>query len=404
MTSESATSPAKESFKKGDYSEAAKLYKLAIAADTSRSSVYFCNLSGAYLKLKRFKDAESAAHTALIREPKSIKARYRRAVARREQGHNLEALVDLSSLLAVSPGNAQALAVFQEISDELLLAGGTRRLCFHQIIDADYPPTSAPPVVVTTSLPMPIALPPSIEGPGSGFISSGHLCICQTCKSVKRRQKMRQCAACGNAMYCDKVCQRANWPEHKNKCTRSVDNHRTLQLARKLLDCEYFADLFTIYCVRSAGYAEGTFPAHPPARVLSIIVDMVPISTSSSSQGKRLRVKHLTAVPLAVLGEELVLSYNTMFAQMRATYPDMPLVCLCITAHSVHGQGEDPRFDMDMDAVTPQLASPDFRGLMRSVSCNSNRLVTPDLDLLYSLIEEELARDDHNYYGMRDLE
>ncbi|KAJ7756665.1 hypothetical protein B0H16DRAFT_1721730 [Mycena metata] len=93
-----------------------------------------------------------------------------------------------------------------------------------------------------------------------------------------------------------------------------------------------------------------------------------------------------------------------MFTQMRATYPDMPLICLCITAHSVHGQGEDPRFDMDMDAVSQQLANPDLRALMRSVSCNSNRLVAPDLDLLYSLIVEELVRDDHNYYGMRDLE
>ncbi|KAJ7713059.1 hypothetical protein B0H16DRAFT_1743667 [Mycena metata] len=315
--------------------------------------------------VRRFKDAESTAHTALIREPKFTKARYRRAVARRELSRNLEALVDLSSLLAVSRGNAEALAIFQEISDELLLAGGTRRLCFHQIINADYPPAFAPPVVVTTSLPMPIAIPPSIKGPGSGFIMSGHLCICQTCKSFKQRQKMRQCAACGNAMYCDKLV--IDTPEHKEKC-----------LARKLLECEYFADLFTIYCVQSSGYAEGTFPAHPPARVLSIIVDMVPMSTSSSSQGKRLRVKHLTAVPLAVLGEELVLSYNTNASHLPRHAAHMPLHYCTQCARA--------------------------GGLMWSVSCKSNRLVVPDLDLLHSLIEEELARDDHNYYGMGNLE
>ncbi|KAJ7759784.1 hypothetical protein DFH07DRAFT_1060173 [Mycena maculata] len=394
---------AKEPFKNGDYTEAVRLYKLAIVADTSNSALYLCNLSAAYLKLRRFKGAESAAHTALIREPKSIKARYRRSVAKREQGRSLEALVDLSSVLAVSPGNAEALGAFQEISDRLL-AGGTRRLCFHEIVASDYPAAFAPPIPVRMSLSTPIEIPPSIEAledPDSGFIPLSHRRICQTCKAIKRRQKMKQCR---NAMYCNKTCQRAHWDEHKIKCAPSSDNHRTLYLARRLMECEYFADLLTVYCLRTAGCAEGTFPTRRSARVLSVIVDMAPISTSPSSQGKRLRVKHLTAVPVAVLPEELVLSYNTMFTDMRGTYPDMPLICICITASGVHGRGEDPRFKMHMNVVAPELAPPDLNVLVRSASYRSDRLVTPDPDLLYSLIEEELAGDDKNHYGMRDIQ
>ncbi|KAJ7024056.1 hypothetical protein C8F04DRAFT_1303374 [Mycena alexandri] len=395
---------AKQPFKNGDYTEAARLYKLAVLADTSKSALYLCNLSAAYLKLRRFKDAEFAAHTALIREPKSIKARYRRAVAKREQGRSLEALVDLASLLAVSPDNTEVLGTSREISN-CILRGGTRRLCFHDILDAAYPPVVAPPVQVTTSPSTAIGMPLVTEGlekPDSGFIPSSDYCICQTCQAVKRRRKMRTCAACGNTMYCDKVCQRANWAEHKVKCARSNDNHRTLYLARRLIECDYFANLLTVYCVRAAGYAEGTFPAHPSARVLSVIVDMVPISPLS--RGRRLQVKHLTVVPLAVLGEELVRSHNTAFSKMRRTYPDMGFICICITASGVHGEGEDPRFDMHMNVVPPTLAPPDLNVLMRSVSWGEDRLVTPDLDLLYSLIEEELAQDHQNYYGMRDLQ
>ncbi|KAJ7017693.1 hypothetical protein C8F04DRAFT_426155 [Mycena alexandri] len=190
---------AKEPFKNGDYTEAARLYKLAVLADTSNSPLYLCNLSAVYLKLRRFKDAESAAHTALIRDPKSIKARYRRAVAKREQGGtgSLEALVDLSSLLSVSPGNTEALGTFQDISDSLL-RGGPRRLCFHEILDAAYPPAVAPPVQVTTTsstvIEMPLATE-ALEDPDSGFIPSSYRCICQSCKAIKRRQKMRQCSA-----------------------------------------------------------------------------------------------------------------------------------------------------------------------------------------------------------------
>ncbi|KAJ7711607.1 hypothetical protein B0H16DRAFT_1480189 [Mycena metata] len=200
----------------------------------------------------------------------------------------------------------------------------------------------------------------ALQKPDSGFIPSSNYCICQTCQALKRRQKMRTCAACGNTMYCDKVCQRANWAEHKVKCARSSDNHRTLYLARRLVECDYFANLLTIYCVRAAGYAEGTFPAHPSARVLSVIVDMVPISPLS--HGKRLRVKHLT-----VLGEELVRSHNSVY-KAGARGRRGPTLR---HAHERGGSGVgSPRFE-------PAGAH---------------------------LIEEELARDERNHYGMRDLQ
>ncbi|KAJ7776388.1 hypothetical protein B0H16DRAFT_1449819 [Mycena metata] len=112
-----------------------------------------------------------------------------------------------------------------------------------------------------------------------------------------------------------------------------------------------------------------------------------------SSEGKRLRVKHLTVVPVAVLPEELVLSYNTMFTDMRRTYPDMGLICICITASGVHGQGEDPRFKMHMNAVAPELAPPDLNLLVRmakrySVTVGGQASINPPVHIR---VEKSLA-------------
>lgn len=42
--------------------------------------------------------------------------------------------------------------------------------------------------------------------------------VCFTCESVVERSKMSSCARCGNANYCSRVCQKADWPNHKDEC------------------------------------------------------------------------------------------------------------------------------------------------------------------------------------------
>ncbi|KAJ7096953.1 hypothetical protein C8R44DRAFT_949780 [Mycena epipterygia] len=128
-----------ELFKLGQYSEAVKRYQAAIIADTSNSSVYFSNLSATYLMHGKFALAETAAQTALLRNPRSMKASYRRAMARNELGRLAEALVDLANFLTTSPTNEEGLAAFREISVSYA-ASGSPRISLQDIIDADFPP------------------------------------------------------------------------------------------------------------------------------------------------------------------------------------------------------------------------------------------------------------------------
>ncbi|KAJ7364467.1 hypothetical protein DFH08DRAFT_1073180 [Mycena albidolilacea] len=82
-------------FKAGNYGGAAKYYQCAIA-ENDTVSTYFANLAEADLRLEMYHAAQDAAQRALTLDPRSVKARYRRAMARK--GLNLipEALVDIA--------------------------------------------------------------------------------------------------------------------------------------------------------------------------------------------------------------------------------------------------------------------------------------------------------------------
>ena len=44
--------------------------------------------------------------------------------------------------------------------------------------------------------------------------------VCQTCRApqVEGRKKLRSCSVCSAVAYCDKECQRKDWPNHQKEC------------------------------------------------------------------------------------------------------------------------------------------------------------------------------------------
>ncbi|KAJ6483234.1 hypothetical protein C8R45DRAFT_1149060 [Mycena sanguinolenta] len=131
---------ARKLFEGGKFEEAGKLYERANKADTMNSPIYLSNLALVHLKLKQFEKAEICATMALCRDPRFVKARYRRAMARWRRGRPMESLIDLATVLTLDPMDKGAVAAFASVSNEYESSGGIRRsLEPMQILQADYP-------------------------------------------------------------------------------------------------------------------------------------------------------------------------------------------------------------------------------------------------------------------------
>ncbi|KAJ7151937.1 hypothetical protein C8R46DRAFT_1357573 [Mycena filopes] len=395
-----------ELFKLQKYEDAAKRYQSAILADSTNSPLYFSNLSAAYLKLGRFPQAESAANTSLIRDPRSVKARYRRAMARKEQGHLAEALVDLTSLLTTSPGNTEAATALREIS-ALYVASGEETISLEDVVIADFPHAFGSPSVL--EIPRATqATPLSTDGrlpPGTPSQRSfGLYGMCTSCKITKDRKDMKTCQKCKRVTYCNATCQRADWVSgHKETCNRPSDNNQTFRLGRQLTDHTYISTHLTAYAVRALALTPPTAYA-PPTSVLLAMVDMVPLMHDPAR--KRIRIKHLLAAPLVVLPPEVVQCSTEMLRATRmrhAARGDMvALVSLLIGTLGVYPDGEETRFRASALPAQPHFFRPDFGMALRSHSRGEERRITMDLDLLYSNLEDELAHDVENHYRIQD--
>ncbi|KAJ3548762.1 hypothetical protein NM688_g5253 [Phlebia brevispora] len=95
-------------FKKGDYTSAIDRYKLAHQIEPEMPH-YQLNLAAAYLKIKKWMEAEKACDAALSQH-RSVKGYWRRAQARRAQGRTEDAIKDLRAMLKLQPTNTEALA------------------------------------------------------------------------------------------------------------------------------------------------------------------------------------------------------------------------------------------------------------------------------------------------------
>ncbi|KAJ7612611.1 hypothetical protein FB45DRAFT_1065351 [Roridomyces roridus] len=124
-------------FKAGDYTGALEFFARAVAA-SDQIAPYFSNLSVANLKLGKNHAAQEVARRALLLEPRSSKARYRRAMARKTLNLIPEALIDITALLTADPSSSQARAEFAVLVD-LQSKTGRRVLEPNQILSADSP-------------------------------------------------------------------------------------------------------------------------------------------------------------------------------------------------------------------------------------------------------------------------
>lgn len=86
----------------------------------------------------RYPAAQAAADKALRFEPRALKARYRRAIARKNMNLIPEALVDISSLLTTDPSNAEGKVEFQKLVD-IHNKTGRRALSPEDILESDSP-------------------------------------------------------------------------------------------------------------------------------------------------------------------------------------------------------------------------------------------------------------------------
>ncbi|XP_063959850.1 sperm-associated antigen 1-like isoform X2 [Lytechinus pictus] len=102
--------------KKGAYSQAIGCYTRSIEVDSSQS-VSYSNRALCYLKLNLPEDAIEDCNEALKRDPKGVKALYRRALARKTLGSFQESVKDLMDLLKIEPANPSAKKELELVKD-----------------------------------------------------------------------------------------------------------------------------------------------------------------------------------------------------------------------------------------------------------------------------------------------
>lgn len=94
-------------FKDGDYKGASRVYAQAVELFGPRP-VLMSNLAAAYMKLELYEEVAWAATTALQFDPRMIKARFRRALARKAMKQFRAAMADLEVVVTRDPGCSEA--------------------------------------------------------------------------------------------------------------------------------------------------------------------------------------------------------------------------------------------------------------------------------------------------------
>ncbi|KAJ7146092.1 hypothetical protein C8R44DRAFT_7309 [Mycena epipterygia] len=405
---------ARKLFDEGKFHEAGKLYKAANQADTlNNSPVYLSNLALVQLKLQQFPKAEISATMALMRDARFYKARYRRALARWRQGRLMESLVDLANVLTAEPMDKAATAAFAKILREHENLGHKRGFLIGMaILQADYPSAHGSAVAALRG-PRPV----QNTSPGSAIVVPNcssripknlNAGTCASCKTVKWMREIKTCRGCATAVYCDEVCQRKHWAKHKNDCIPYEDDEvLVMHLCKKLLDHKYIRMHLIIYAMRAIGALHHSNP--PYISVLVVFVKMAPLAAGLPAR-RRLSITNIVTAPLAVFDKDTRDSYVSQLQQTRDTckMPGAPGVCILVTPY-LEKDREAPRDKsrtlIFMHRVVPEIVvmatQSVFQISFESHTFGTGRKVTSDLDELYWNIEDELANDVENYYGLQ---
>ncbi|KAJ1692057.1 hypothetical protein LUZ63_008755 [Rhynchospora breviuscula] len=102
-----------EYFKQKKFSEAIDCYSRSIAL--SPTAVAFANRAMAYLKIKRFEEAETDCTEALNLDDRYVKAYSRRATARKELGKLKEAMEDAESAVSIEPNTQELRKQYDDV-------------------------------------------------------------------------------------------------------------------------------------------------------------------------------------------------------------------------------------------------------------------------------------------------
>nr|TKS13719.1 RNA polymerase II-associated protein 3-like isoform X1 [Populus alba] len=102
-----------EHFKQKKFNEAIECYSRSIAL--SPTAVAYANRAMAYLKIKRFREAEDDSTEALNLDDRYIKAYSRRATARKELGKLKESIEDSEFALKLEPNNQEIKKQYAEV-------------------------------------------------------------------------------------------------------------------------------------------------------------------------------------------------------------------------------------------------------------------------------------------------
>ncbi|KAJ7675648.1 hypothetical protein DFH06DRAFT_1466479 [Mycena polygramma] len=398
-----ANKEAGEYFRTGQYEEAATAYTTAIRFDrlSTASTVYFTNLAAAYLKLERFLEAGEAASDALIRDPRSVKARYRRGVATKALGWLTACLFDFYNVLVLDPSNQAARSLFMETFREYNIA--TR----NPVTPAQMAPLDRPAVHALSALdsPSPSQLP---AGSGRERIKTStkeKLRGCSWCAARVNYKKSKTCAACTMVMYCDRTCQRNHWQTHKRLCPSLASLKPFLRRVTKLGSDVYMNRLLKFYAIRAMGF----LTPHPIPGPAIMIVRVG--QTTADIQPRCLTLENVHIAYLGLLPESEQEDYWNHIA--AAGIPSSRCVYTMFTPaiDQDHGQELMDAIESQTSIVGVQPAElEEIRRRGNTVEVESpvfggTRTLALDLDVLFrhviQALEEEIALDEHNIRGFR---
>ncbi|KAK6969482.1 hypothetical protein R3P38DRAFT_756440 [Favolaschia claudopus] len=418
MDSIQLNSEATTQFKNGNFRAAEELYRQAIYAsgDSIPLTPLLSNLSATLIKLGEFDEADHAARDALRFEPRAIKPRYRRGVARREMGFFAEALIDFASVLVIDPTHSAAISAFNNILTEF--PNRIPSVLPEDMMLANFPPAYGS-VAACNAVDIESTLgrqrsPPPLEDPGiTTYVTPSnphHLSscprptmMCSSCKAMKFRTELKTCKRCKTVSYCNQQCQRANWPQHKADCqpsTRPVID-RTLRIGRSISEVPYVLDLLRIYAMIALGFQHHSKP--PCHTALMVIVGLVPMfnSLGKRTRRKRLSLLQLMNVPFAILPDDMI-SGNEAFSQANSDKRGLFLLIVPDTTlkdeWATRTRGIYCSFNR---AMLADIQRPDYTFEIYSRARQANRMLTSDLNLLHVSIEDELAMDFDNFYHLQ---
>lgn len=141
----------------------------------------------------RFAECVDAAHSALVKDPRSFKARYRRAMGRKGLKLFPECLIDLASVLTTDPAHVDATREFDIV--EAICLQERRLMNTEEIVVADSPPAFGSEYRTPEQLPRlseaDVVVSPSL--PTRTSSSGGHLERCFTCRVQKPRREIKTC-------------------------------------------------------------------------------------------------------------------------------------------------------------------------------------------------------------------